>query len=118
MPASHKSSGIYFPIEVPNVCLVSNLPEHYPNNSCLYVSFPGSCPDPFISVSGGFYQFLGTEVDATWEAARISCQESGGNLAVIDDCSVMTDIISYIEGTGQPKENLNGMFMYKYTDVK
>ena len=61
----------------------------------------GPCPAPFISVAGGCYQFLDS-TPVTWDVARSSCQDNGGDLAVIDDCSVMADIIGFIEGAGQP----------------
>ena len=61
----------------------------------------GPCPAPFISVAGGCYQFLDS-MSVTWDVGRITCQDSGGRLAVIDDCSVMADIIRFIEGAGQP----------------
>ena len=61
----------------------------------------GPCPAPFISVAGGCYQFLDS-MSVTWDVGRSSCQDSGGDLAVIDDCSVMADVIRYIEGAGQP----------------
>ena len=66
----------------------------------------GPCPVPFISVAGGCYQFLDS-MSVTWDVGRTSCQDNGGDLAVIDDCSVMADIIRYIEGAGQPSLRKN-----------
>ena len=70
----------------------------------------GPCPAPFISVAGGCYQFLDS-MSVTWEVGRSSCQDSGGDLAVIDDCSVMADIIRYIEGAGQSNLKKNELML-------
>ena len=84
----------------------SKLQKHSIRVPLFALPMAGPCPAPFISVAGGCYQFLDS-MSVTWEVGRSSCQDSGGDLAVIDDCSVMTDIIRYIEGAGQPNLNKN-----------
>ena len=70
----------------------------------------GSCPAPFISVAGGCYQFLNS-TPVNWDVGRSSCQDNGGHLAVLDDCSVMADVIRYIEGAGQPNLKKNELML-------
>ena len=63
------------------------------------VIITGTCETPYLSLAGGCYQFLDITVDGN--EARVICQSSRGDLAVIDDCHLMTAIIDYIRDEGQ-----------------
>ena len=62
-------------------------------------NFAVPCPPPFIRVAGGCYDFQ--NVSVTWSEARVSCQEIGGDLAIVDDCTAMAPIINHIQGLGK-----------------
>ena len=66
------------------------------NNDTKFLS--GTCGAPFTFVAGGCYEFL--TIGVSWEDARTVCQSSGADLAIVDDCSVMTEIINYISAAG------------------
>ena len=64
-------------------------------------NFAVPCPTPFIRLAGGCYNFQ--NVSVTWSEARVSCQEIGGDLAIVDDCTAMAPIISHIQGLGEDR---------------
>ena len=77
-------------------------------------NFAVPCPTPFIRLAGGCYNFQ--NVSVTWSEARVSCQEIGGDLAIVDDCTAMAPIINHIQGLGDDcflklLININGAFL-------
>ena len=59
---------------------------------------PGTCSPPFAFVAGGCYEFL--SIGVSWDDARTVCQNSGADLAIVNDCSVMAELISYASAAG------------------
>ena len=58
----------------------------------------GICESPYVWIAGGCFQFL--DLPASWDNARSVCQSSLGDLAIVNDCSLMTELINYINAAG------------------
>lgn len=58
-----------------------------------------TCPSQYVLVAGRCLEFLST-IDVTWGDARDVCVATGGNLATINDCNLMTATIDHIITTG------------------
>ena len=61
-------------------------------------NYIGPCPTPYESVAEGCY-LLNTTY-SSWQTSREICQSTGGDLAVLDDCSALAPIIDFIQEEG------------------
>ncbi|XP_037799141.1 CD209 antigen-like protein C [Penaeus monodon] len=57
------------------------------------------CPGNFASISGTCL-YLAKDVSVNWEAARVFCQNMGGDLAVLRDGSALARAIGYAKSFG------------------
>ncbi|XP_027224057.2 type-2 ice-structuring protein [Penaeus vannamei] len=60
-----------------------------------------SCPSNFRKF-GETCLHLAKDTDLTWEAARLFCQDLGGDLAVFLDANALADALAYTKGSGLP----------------
>ncbi|XP_042859496.1 CD209 antigen-like protein C [Penaeus japonicus] len=57
-----------------------------------------SCPGNFAA-HGDTCLYLAKDTDVTWEAARLFCQDLGGDLAVFEDANAFVNALGYIKGS-------------------
>ncbi|XP_047484415.1 type-2 ice-structuring protein-like [Penaeus chinensis] len=57
-----------------------------------------SCPGNFKKI-GNTCLYLAKETDVAWEAARVFCQDLGGDLAVFRDASAFAEVLKYVKSS-------------------
>ena len=80
--------------------------EHYSliHYFIFYILFHADeCISPYELVAGGCFSFLNT-ISGTWDEARAVCGTSGGDLAIVNDCNLMAELIKFIQ---ENSEDLN-----------
>ncbi|XP_047484414.1 type-2 ice-structuring protein-like isoform X2 [Penaeus chinensis] len=71
---------------------------HILTDKASFMSREVSCPGNFRKL-GDTCLYLAKEIDANWEAARVFCQDLGGDLAVFRDANAFAEALGYIKNS-------------------
>ncbi|XP_070001604.1 type-2 ice-structuring protein isoform X1 [Penaeus vannamei] len=73
------------------------------DNKVSFTSREVSCPGNFRKF-GDTCLYLAKETDLTWEAARVFCQDLGGDLAVFRDANAFAEALRYVKSSVAAKD--------------